>query len=138
MAKRKISKKGKLRLATFGTISIILICYFFYVAISSTYHLIALQNEAQTLEAELNALVKEQQELRQEIKKLDDPSYIASFARENYQYSREGEYIIQINELEKELEALEEDTTDYSLIMIGTFCAIVLGYLFRKKIIENL
>jgi len=134
MAKRKISKKGKLRLVTFGTISLILISYFFYVAISSTYHLISLKNESQALETELNSLVKEQQELRQEIKKLDDPNYIASFARENYQYSREGEYIIQINELEEELESLEDETMNISLLFISGLGIIVLGYFVKKKL----
>ena len=39
----------------------------------------------------------EEEKLNDEIEKLKDPEYIAKYARENFSYSENGEYIIKTN-----------------------------------------
>ena len=43
-------------------------------------------------------LQQKAEDLKLDINKLNDPKYLADYARENYLYSKEGEYIIQIGE----------------------------------------
>ena len=44
------------------------------------------------------SLVSEEELLEKEVNKLQDPEYIAKYAREKYLYSKDGEYIIKIVE----------------------------------------
>lgn len=48
------------------------------------------------LEEQYNKLLEEEDTLSGDIKKLQDPNYIARFAREKYLYSKNGEIIIRI------------------------------------------
>ena len=52
--------------------------------------------EADELEEKLADLVLEEEELNQEIVKLQDPEYLARYAREKYFYSKDNELIIRI------------------------------------------
>ena len=52
--------------------------------------------EKQELEAELTALKEKEEELQVDADKLQNPDYVARYAREKYLYSKEGEYILQI------------------------------------------
>ena len=54
--------------------------------------------EKQELEMELTALKEKEEELQVDANKLQNPDYVARYAREKYLYSKEGEYIIQIPE----------------------------------------
>ena len=54
--------------------------------------------EKQTLEKKLVSLKEEEERLRVDADKLQDPDYIARYAREKYFYSKDGEYIIKIPE----------------------------------------
>ncbi|MBP5678503.1 MAG: septum formation initiator family protein [Bacilli bacterium] len=54
--------------------------------------------EKQELELELTALKEKEEELQVDAKKLQNPDYIARYAREKYLYSKDGEYILQIPE----------------------------------------
>lgn len=44
----------------------------------------------------LISLKDEQEILNSDIKKLEDPDYVARYAREKYMYSKDGELIIRI------------------------------------------
>lgn len=52
--------------------------------------------EKQELEEELTALKEKEEELQVDANKLQNPDYVARYAREKYLYSKEGEYILQI------------------------------------------
>lgn len=52
--------------------------------------------EASELEDKLASLEEKEDELNQEIVKLQDPEYLARYAREKYFYSKDNELIIRI------------------------------------------
>ncbi len=54
--------------------------------------------EKQELEEKLAELQKKEKELKLDADKLQDPDYIARYAREKYSYSKDGEFIIKIPE----------------------------------------
>ena len=54
--------------------------------------------EKKDLEKQYTALMKKEELLEKEVSKLQDPDYIAKYAREKYLYSKDGEYIIKIVE----------------------------------------
>jgi cell division protein DivIC len=54
--------------------------------------------EKKELEKELTLLKEKEEELKVDAKKLQNPDYIARYAREKYQYSKDGEFILQIPE----------------------------------------
>jgi len=55
-----------------------------------------MQEEKKFLESQLVLLKEEEEVLHDDIKKLEDPAYVARYAREKYLYSKEGEYIIKL------------------------------------------
>lgn len=99
--KKSIKKKAKRRLMLFGTLSCFLLGYLAYTATTSVYKIIVLSNKKQQLETNLVQLKKEEEDLNIEITKLKDPDYLARYARENYLYSKNGEYIIKIEDKKK-------------------------------------
>ena len=48
------------------------------------------------LENKIALLKKEEKILESDIQKLEDPSYVARYAREKYLYSKDGEIIIRM------------------------------------------
>jgi cell division protein DivIC len=57
-------------------------------------------NEASELELQLADLKDNEEKLESEINRLQDPEYLARYAREKYFYSKENELIIRIPEKE--------------------------------------
>lgn len=53
-------------------------------------------DEAKFLEAEMARLEDEEVHLKNEVEKLNDPDYVARYARERYLYSKDGEFTIRI------------------------------------------
>ena len=58
-------------------------------------------NEASELEVKLADLKDNEEKLESEINRLQDPEYLARYAREKYFYSKENELIIRIPEKEE-------------------------------------
>lgn len=52
--------------------------------------------EKKELDEKLTSLKEKEEELQVDAKKLQNPDYVARYAREKYSYSKEGEYILQI------------------------------------------
>ena len=101
MAKRKSSsavKKTKRRLVVFGlgSLAIIIVTTFtighYWVEIYDKYR------EKNELDEKLASLKEKDEVLRADVNKLQDPDYIARYAREKYLYSKDGEFIIKIPE----------------------------------------
>ena len=130
--KRKVSKKSKRRLMIFGIISILAIGYFFVTLISYTYSYLSLKKEEGKLKEELVSLQDEKANLKIEIQKLNDPEYVARYAKENFLYSSDGEYIIKIDPDEVEVEEnVKNDQVIY--VMIGGIILFLIVLLILKK-----
>ena len=94
---KKVSKKSKRRLLIFGMLSIVSIGYFFVTLFGYTYNFISLKNEEAKLQNQLISLQDKKANLKVEIQKLNDPEYVARYAKENYLYSEDGEYVLKID-----------------------------------------
>ena len=93
--KKKVRKSAK-RIMVFG---ITACCLSVFILISIFTVIIDVVNkykEADELEEKLADLILEEEELNQEIVKLQDPEYLARYAREKYFYSKDNELIIRI------------------------------------------
>ena len=135
MTKKKITKQSKRRLLIFGTISILIIIYFFFCLSYYSVYIYRLKNEETNLTNDLNDLKHDEKLLKTELEKLQDPDYLARYARENYDYTKDGEYVIKINKEEQEEENNEK--TDIEIyrkyIYIGsTIVLLFIIYIFYK------
>ena len=100
MARRKVKKKAR-RLATFGLISIALIIFIIFTVGGVFFDIVDKYKEKNELENKLIALEEKKKELENDVKKLEDPEYLARYAREKYFYSKDGELILRIPEDDK-------------------------------------
>ena len=126
--------KTKKRLMIMGPICLIIIGTFIFNATFYFHKIMVLEKSKSELENQLVVLKEKEEILTRDIQKLKDPEYIAKYARENYMYSKDGEYIIKIEDEAKE-EIKSEDTFNYWYIILGTslITLIVLLIVFRKK-----
>lgn len=92
--KKKISVAARRRLVLFGPICIFAIVYFCITIISYTNDLYHLQSKKNNLEQAYVDLQETEENLKIEKIKLQNPEYLASYAREYYSYSKNGELII--------------------------------------------
>ena len=132
--KKKVSKGAKKRLLVFGTLSFAVIIYFFITLATYTLNIIDLKHEKKQLEDQLLVLKEDEENLNIELKKLQDPDYIARFARENYLYSKNGEYIIKIQGNDKTTETTDidhEKSIRYIVVGVGSFLTILGIYVLR-------
>ena len=98
MTKRKKVKKKAKRIATFGVLSIILVITICLTLFSVIIEIVDKYKEKNQLSTELIALQEQEKELETDVKKLEDPEYLARYAREKYFYSKDGELILRIPE----------------------------------------
>lgn len=134
---RKVAKVTKRRLTVFGTISLVAIIYFCFTLGYHMYTIYDLRKQKDELEEKYSKLQEEADDLQIEINKLNDPDYLARYAREKFSYSKDGEYIIKINETEKEMESID-DTLNMNYVVIGLSGVLVLIFIYiivksRKK-----
>ena len=94
--KSKLKKTRRFLFFGIGSIIIILVTVFtigkYWVEIFDKYR------EKKQLEEELSYLKEKEDELKLDADKLQDPDYVARYAREKYLYSKDGEFIIKIPE----------------------------------------
>ena len=64
--------------------------------VKTAYELYTKTKEKKEFEEELSILKDKEEELKGQVNKLQDPDYIARYAREKYLYSKDGEIIIRI------------------------------------------
>ena len=98
MARKVKTKKKSKRLFLMGSICIIICIFTLTTILSSVKQIIEKYSEAKELETTLADLEEKESELNNEITKLEDPDYLARYAREHYFYSKKDEYIIRIPE----------------------------------------
>lgn len=134
--KNRMTKSSKKRLIVFGTLSFFVIIYFIVTIIIYIYNIGSLNIKKDNLNNNLTELKREEKILTNEIEKLQDPAYIAKYAREHYSYSKDGEYIIKINDKEKETsEQKFELNINYKYVIFGSllFLLLIVGILKKKK-----
>lgn len=136
MKTRKISKTSKRRLAFFGTLSLVIIVYAVFTTIYYGVNLLKVKNKNKSLENELKELQNSEENLKIEIQKLKDPEYIARYARENYLYSKDGEYVIKFDTKE-EKEEKKEESNNYIYYLIVGVCLIVIIVIVIPKPKKN-
>ena len=92
--KKKLKPRKRAIFLALGSVATIVVVTFsigkYWVEIFEKYQ------EKQELELELTALKEKEEELQVDANKLQNPDYVARYAREKYLYSKEGEYILQI------------------------------------------
>ena len=116
MPKRRISKASKRRLTFFGTLSLVAIIYFILSLIYNVYNLYTLTLEKKELDNKYIELQARAEELKIDIDKLNDPEYLADYARETFLYTQPGEYKIQIDE---EIEEIKETSKQIQILSIN-------------------
>lgn len=97
MAKKK-SSKTRYRLLVFVPICLVVILAIvvsvgnYWVKIGNKY------KEKNELEDQIVVLKEKEEELKGEVDRLEDPDYVARYAREKYMYSKDGEIILRLPE----------------------------------------
>lgn len=135
MKKRKISKTAKRRLFILVPVTVIFVAYFLISLSYYTFKIYQLKQEEKKLQTELNELKDEEDNLKTDIEKLQNPDYLARYARENYHYSKEDELVIQHHDKEEKEEIVREENNTNETIM--TICiiglVIVAFYILKHK-----
>lgn len=94
----KIGQKTKFRV-TFLVIGFIITSVLFVSNIFSyVTQIIKTNNEIKSLELAYSDKLEEEDNLNDELNKLQDPEYMAKYTREKYLYSKKDEIIIKIEE----------------------------------------
>lgn len=96
MAKAKKSKKTRNRIFLLGFSSIAIILFTTITIGKYWVEIIDKYQEKRELKTKLVSLKEKQDVLESDAKKLQDPDYIARYAREKYLYSKDGEIILNI------------------------------------------
>ena len=89
-------KKNVKRLLVFGFFSVCVITFVLVSVYKVINQIVDKYKEANELEKRIADLVSEEEDLNNEINKLQDKDYLARYAREKYFYSKNGELIIRI------------------------------------------
>ena len=126
MAKKKMSKGAKRRLAWLAPLSLFIICYFVFTLVTTTINLYNLHREEKKLNEKLTSLRGDAKSLKNEINKLQDKEYIARYARENYLYTKNGEYVIKIDDEGKKITKVKANYNDDYLIYGCSFVFILI------------
>lgn len=95
---KNASKKTKFRVIFFSICLIIAIVVFASSLISYRSQISKNNKEMNKLKNEYQQKLAEEESLKEEINKLQDPEYMARYAREKYLYSKKDEIIIKIEE----------------------------------------
>ena len=135
MKTRRISKRRKRRILVLGTISIIVFACFLFNVFTYSYKIIKLTSEQNKLEARLDELKTIKENKETEIEKLNDPEYVAKFAREKYGYSRDGELVIvdTTEKAEELLRDIQKETLLYKYILVGSAVGFILLIAIIKR-----
>ena len=134
----KISKSTKRRLSIFGLLSMGCIFYFLFCLGYELYQVHKLEFQKIELKEEYNNLKKDAKKLQLQIDELNNPEYLAKYARENYSYSKEGEYIIKLKSHDEKIKKVDKKiNTNYIYISLSAFVILILFILVVKSSRKN-
>lgn len=94
--KKKYSAKTKSRMLIIFMFFSVIIFTLGYTFLTNLKEISDLNNEMKDLEQEHSLLLDEEATIEADIKRLQDPEYIARYVREKYMYSKDGEIILRI------------------------------------------
>lgn len=97
---RKITKPTRRRLFIITLVTSVILLAFLINLFKMVSQVSSKDKEAVFIKSELERLEKEEAQLRVEVEKLNDPEYVARYARERLLYSKEGEFIIRIPKID--------------------------------------
>ena len=115
-----MSKQAKRRLTILTPILLLDLAYLLFTIGSNVLEMYKLHNEEAKLKEELKTLKGDSENLKTEINKLQDKDYIARYARENYLYTKDGEYVIKVDTKEEKKEK-EKFTIDDKYVIYGGY-----------------
>jgi len=92
----KVSKKKKRRIFLLEILFVCIFCFLSYNFIITLVNIVDKKMEKKDLEEQLIELEEKKESLNVEYEKLQDPDYVARYAREKYLYSKDGEILIRI------------------------------------------
>ena len=93
---KRVNKGAKRRLFFLFSIFVLLISYMSYTTFTYWKQILNNQSEKKRLEKEYEELLANKEVLETDVIKLQDPEYVAKYAREKYLYTKDGELIIKI------------------------------------------
>lgn len=96
--KRKYTVKTKSRMFVVFLFFMVIIGTLSYTLFFNVCQIIDLNKEMNDLSNEKALLLEEEVVIQEDIKRLEDPVYIARYAREKYFYSKDGEIILRIKD----------------------------------------
>lgn len=96
VTRKRTNKKAKRRMLFLGLGSLIIITFTLFTIGKYWVEIYQKYRENQELEEKLMSLKDEEEELKVDVEKLQDPDYVARYAREKYLYSKDGEFILRI------------------------------------------
>ncbi len=102
MTAKKNKAKMKCRLCLFIPICCVVLITVFVSVGSYWLQIVEKYQEKQQLEEEIISLKEKEEQLKVDVERLEDPDYVARYAREKYMYSKEGEIILRLPEGEEE------------------------------------
>lgn len=94
----KLTKKDKRRIMIWSLLIIIVISYLAVFSYNCWNDILANRKETKKLKQSYTALLEEEEELNSAITKLQDPNYVAKYAREKFMLSKDGEIILKFKE----------------------------------------
>ena len=98
MARKKKANKAKRRLVVIVPLCLIILGAIFVAIGSYWVKIVSKYQEKKQLENEIVALKEKEEQLKVDVDRLEDPDYVARFAREKYMYSKDGEIILRLPE----------------------------------------
>lgn len=69
-----------------------------FSCVSSWKQIVKNKQDKKALQAQYDKLVTKEDDLKDEVGKLQDPEYVAKYAREKYLYTKDGEIIVDLDE----------------------------------------
>jgi len=93
---KRVNRGSKRRLMLFFSIFVLLIGYVSYSTFCYWKQILINKKETEELEEKYEKLLTDKKTLESDVIKLQDPDYVAKYAREKYLYSKDGELIIKI------------------------------------------
>jgi cell division protein DivIC len=95
---KKGLKQAKKRLMLEILVFLVLLVFLSFSMFKVWLQIIDNKSNIVSLNEKYEKLLEEEKALKSDVNKLQDPDYVARYAREKYLYSKEGEFILQIPE----------------------------------------
>ena len=96
MSKKKALKQAKKRLLLEILVFLVLLVFLVFSMFKVWLQIIDNRNSIVSLNEKYEKLLEEEKQLKSDVNKLQDPDYVARYAREKYLYTKDGELIIRM------------------------------------------